>query len=288
MTQEKLELVLELHKKWVSGVSGGVCANMSRSNLCNANMRDVNLCAAKMYEAKLRGADLRGADLCRANLRNADLCDAYLCDSDMCNAKLWDAYMRGTDLRNANMICADLCGADLRGADLRGAKLCNAKLCGADLRGADLRGADLRNAELCNADLRGADLHNTDLRRSDLRNANMSGAKNLLSAIDFIDTNFERTENGYIVYKTFGGTHTPPKQWEIKPGSIINEVVSSERQNDCGCGINVAPLQWVKDNYEGEIWKCIIEFPWLAGTVVPFNTDGKIRCERVKLLEIVE
>ena len=82
--------------------------------------------------------------------------------------------------------------------------------------------------------------------------------------------------------------YAPPERWEIKPDSIIEEVVNPERQNDCGCGINVAPLQWVKDNYKGEIWKCLIEWPWLAGVIVPFNTDGKIRCERVRLLEIVK
>ena len=53
----------------------------------------------------------------------------------------------------ANLIGADLSGADLRGANLSGADLWDANLSGADLRGADLSGADLRGA-----DLRGADL----------------------------------------------------------------------------------------------------------------------------------
>ena len=50
-----------------------------------------------------------------------------------------DAYLRGADLRGA-----DLGDAYLRGADLRGAYLRGADLRGADLRGAYLRGADLR------------------------------------------------------------------------------------------------------------------------------------------------
>ena len=143
--------------------------------------------------------------------------------------------------------------------------------------------SDGSRANLCRADLCGA-----NLRGANLCGANLCDAGNLLSAINFLDAHFERTENGYIAYKTFGGMYDPPERWEIKPDSIIDEVVNPERQSDCGCGINVAPLQWVKDNYKGEIWKCLIEWPWLAGVIVPFNTDGKIRCERVRLLEVVK
>ena len=88
--------ILNKHKKWLFGESGGERANLRGANLCNAD---------------LRGADLCNADLCGANLRGADLCNA-----DLCNA--------------------DLCGANLRGANLRGANLCGANLCGADLCGA--------------------------------------------------------------------------------------------------------------------------------------------------------
>ncbi|MGH7512052.1 MAG: pentapeptide repeat-containing protein [Gemmatimonadales bacterium] len=55
--------------------------------------------------------------------------------------------------RGADLIGANLTGADLRGADLRGAYLIGADLSGADLRGADLIGADFRAAELGGADL---------------------------------------------------------------------------------------------------------------------------------------
>jgi hypothetical protein len=53
--------------------------------------------------------------------------------------------------------------------------------------------------------------------------------------------------------------------------------------------VNVAPLDWVKSNHPGKtIWKCLIEWAWLPGVIVPFGTDGKIRCERVRLIEKVE
>ena len=37
-----------------------------------------------------------------------------------------------------------------------------------------------------------------------------------------------------------------------------------------------------------KIWKLLIRWEWLPGVVVPYNTDGKIRCERAELVEVVE
>ena len=160
---------------------------------------------------------------------------------------------------------------------------CRAHLSGADLRGADLSGADLRGADLSGADLRGA-----DLRGADLSGADLSGAKGLLDTVNYMEAHFERVERGYIVYKTFGGSYEPPTEWEIEPKSIITETVNFDRCTECGNGINVAPLEWVKREYPNkQIWKCLIEWPWLVGVCVPYNTDGKIRCSRVRLLEVV-
>ena len=79
---------------------------------------------------------------------------ADLLDADLRGANLYEADLRGANLREA-----DLCGADLRGA-----YLCKADLRWANLRGADLLDADLRGAYLCKADLREADLCGADLR----------------------------------------------------------------------------------------------------------------------------
>ena len=78
------------------------------------------------------------------------------------------ANLIDADLRGANLIDADLIDADLRGANLIGANLIDADLRGADLRGANLRGADLRGANLIGANLIGANLIDADLRGADL------------------------------------------------------------------------------------------------------------------------
>ena len=173
---------------------------------------------------------------------------------------------------------ADLSGADLRAADLHRANLRVADFSGADLRWANLRGANLRRACLSVA----------DLRRADLRDTNLSGATGLLPAVNFLEAHFERTGAGYIAYKTFNATYAAPTAWEIKEGSVISENVNFDRCTECGCGINVAPLEWAKREYvNGPIWKVLIRWEWLCGVCVPYMSDGKIRCERVELLEVV-
>ena len=211
---------------------------------------------------------INGEGGCEANLSGADLC--------------------GADLSEANLRWADLSEADLRGANLRWADLSEANLRWADLSEADLRGANLRWADLRGADLRWADLSEADLSEADLCGADLSGAVGLIDPIDYLNENFDKTNEGYIVYKSFGESYTAPETWKIKPGSIIEETVNCDRTTECGCGINVAPLEWVRRNGCNQPYKLLIRWEWLPGVVVPYNTDGKIRCSKAQILEAVE
>ena len=219
--------------------------------------------------ADLSSADLRFANLRSANLRSADLSSA--------------------DLSSADLSSADLRFADLSSANLRSAYLSSAYLSSADLSSAYLSSANLRSANLRSADLSSADLSSADLSSADLRFADLSSAKNLVSSINYMEAHFERTAEGYIAYKTFNSSYEAPERWAITPGSVIDEVVNECRTTMCGSGINVAPLEWVRREYPGKtIWKVLIRWEWLPGVCVPYNTDGKIRCERVELVEVVK
>ena len=104
-----------------------------------------------------------------------------------------------------------------------------------------------------------------------------------------MEAHFERTTDGYIVYKCFGGMYVAPDNWDIKPGSVIEEEVNPNRTNACGCGINVATLDWVRAKYpRKQAYKLLIRWEWLPGVVVPYNTNGKIRCARAEIIERVE
>ena len=175
---------------------------------------------------------------------------------------------------------ADLSGADLSGADMSGANLSDA-----NLNGADLSGADLSRTDLSCAILRGANLSGANLSGANLRGANLNCATGLLNPIDYLAEEFERTEDGYVVYKVFNQCYKSPAKW----GEVITEEVNFCRVDECGCGINAAPLEFVKRNFPGkDIYKLLIKWEWLAGVVVPYNTDGKIRCARAQLIGKVE
>lgn len=220
--------------------------------------------------ADFTGADLSGADLGGAVVRNACFHGASFCG----------AYLFGADFRGANLRAADFSGADMRNADFR-----NAFLCSAVLHKVDARDAVFYRADCSGADFSGAELHDADLRQ-----ANLSGARGLASQIDYLDANFERTAEGYIAYKVFGMYRKVPSAWRVAPGAVITETVCYDRTSPCGSGVNVATLRWVKarcDDKHRPIWKCLIRYEWLAGVCVPYASDGKIRTERVELVEVV-
>ena len=134
----------------------------------------------------------------------------------------------------------------------------------------------------------GADLTDANLRGANLTGANLSGSQGLLDAINYMEAHFERTNDGYIAYKSFNSTYCAPDRWNIAPGEIIDETVNADRTCECGCGINVAPLDWVRRDNRGTPYKLLIRWEWLPGVVVPYNTDGKIRCSRAQIIEVVQ
>jgi uncharacterized protein YjbI with pentapeptide repeats len=220
-------------------------------------------------------ANLSGANLSKADLRWADLSGANLSGADL----------HWADLSGADLHWANLSGADLRGADLRGAHLSGAILIGADLLGAHLRGADLHWANLSGADLSGA-----NLRGADLSEANLSGTTGLLNPQEWIEANFKYGPEGLTVFKAIGNTSFPPNPaWIIAENSVISEEVNYCRTNDCGCGVNFGTLEFCRQNYpNSQIWECVIEPQWLCMVVVPYNTDGKARCGKMRLLKKLE
>jgi hypothetical protein len=121
---------------------------------------------------------------------------------------------------------------------------------------------------------------------ANLSGANLSGVTGLLSVSTYIADNFEKTADGVIGYKCFDQHYSPRGDWVLLPGSIVEEVVNFSRQSDCGCGVNVGTKAYVKRRTDkATVWKVLIRWEWLAGVCVPYTTDGKIRCEKVELIE---
>ena len=190
--------------------------------------------------------------------------------------------------KRADLYKKDCSGLDFSNNDLRGVCLDDSNLTKANLSNCNLSNCDLDGVKLSEADLTGAILKNARLK-----NANLTNVKGLISTEDYMNNNFEFDEekNGYIVYKTFGSLYKSPKYWIIKENSIIEENCDIDRKVNCSYGINCGTLDWVRDFNEGDnlpIWKMLIKKEWLNGVVVPYGTDGKFRCSKALLLNIVE
>ena len=108
MSQEKLQEILEKHKKWLNKEQGG-----ERADLSGCDLRHTDL----------RGADLRGAYISDSNLIGADLFGADLQHADLSHSFFNQANLRNSDLHYADLRYADLCNSDLRYSDLQGTDL---------------------------------------------------------------------------------------------------------------------------------------------------------------------
>ena len=135
--------------------------------------------------------------------------------------------------------------------------------------------------------LRAANLRDADLSYATLSYANLSSCRGLLNASQWLQEQFKKTTDGYIVYKAFNLHYFPPTAWVIAPGSVIEELgVNPDRCTLCGSGVNFATYKWF--NPSVEVWECLLKWEDLADTVVPFNTDGKARTSRLTLVKKVE
>jgi len=102
------------------------------------------------------------------------------------------AFLRGLNLKNANLLRSDFSSADLRNAsliaanfnlaNLNTANLREAELDGAKFVQADLSNADLQGSSLIGADLSGASLDDADMRSADLKDSQWSGIKSIKGA----------------------------------------------------------------------------------------------------------
>ena len=135
--------------------------------------------------------DLDAANLVRADLAGANLAGASLKRTNFTRAKLTGADLRGANLEEARILEADLTGADLSEANLSQAQLIGSKLIQAKLTKADLRRAQAGVINLREADLRNANLAGADLRESLLPAADLRGAD--MSACLLLDTHLEGT-----------------------------------------------------------------------------------------------
>ena len=197
-------------------------------------------------------------------------------------------WLAGDGGTRAYLHGSDLSGSDLSGSNLSDSDLSDSNLSGSNLSGSNLSGSNLRRSDLHGSNLSGSNLSGSDLSDSNLSDSNLSGSTGLLDASQWIAENLTRCRGGVYAYKSFGAHYEPPADWRQEPGAEISETVNLLPTLDCACGVNVATLDWVRNNSnDAPIWKVLVRWEWMAGGVIPYNTDGKFRVPRAKLIEIV-
>jgi hypothetical protein len=195
--------------------------------------------------------------------------------------------LAGANLASANLFGANLFGANLFGANLAGANLAGANLAGAKLASANLASANLFGANLFGANLAGAKLAGAKLASANLAGAKLSGATGLLDTAAWLTKHFSAIAEGLIVYRAQNSNFDKPASWKWEPGAILTENAHPDRCMDCACGVSFATPEWLLRGHQFARWRCLIRWIDLAGVVVPYNTYGKARCERLELIEIV-
>ena len=214
--------------------------------------------------------------------------------ADLFNKDCSDLDFSNNDLRYIWLVNCNLSNCNLSNCNLEYAYLTETNLTETNLTETNLTNCNLKNVNLRDANLTKTNLTGSNLENADLIYAKLKNVKGSITTKDYMKNNFkfDKERNGYIVYKTFGSIYDPPKYWNIKENSIIEENCTMDRRYECGRGINCSNLDWVR-NYNKKhknlpIWKMLIKRKWLKGVVVPYITDGKIRCNKAQLLNIIE
>jgi len=162
---------------------------------------------------------------------------------------------------------ANLYGANLSRADLSGANLFGANLFRADLRGADLSGADLSGANLFGAYLCGAIGYNPNRTDPLLMLKDQVGR---IRAYKLVKADGLAPFNGGITYEK-------GKSYEVKDAS-------TDENEQCAKGINLATLPWCMKEWQKGYRILIAEFTAKDIACIPLSNDGKFRVYRCKIV----
>ena len=118
--------------------------------------------------------DLKDAQLMHANLENANLAEADLQKANLSFAHVKNANLAFSNLESAVLSFGNFKGTNFTAANLENAYLEDANLIGAKLSEANLKNAIMANSNLKNAHLADANVEGTILKAVNFRNANLS------------------------------------------------------------------------------------------------------------------
>lgn len=257
-----------------------------RKVICDTELKE----RVAAHEKWLKG---EAPDDCRLILKGTEIKEGWLLGLNLNRAILENVYLNESEIRNCSFE-----GAIIKNCSFVKSSIWSTSFKRSKISKTNFTDADIDTNSFDCAEIKECDFTNSIWNRCSFTESSFSGSKGLISSIDYLEKTFKKTEQGYITYKKFGQFYDTPNYWDIREGSVLNEVINSNRFEDCGAGINVSTLNWLDEHLlfaatlygfsakdKTDIWEVLIPFEWLSGVCVPYNTDGKIRCERVKLIK---
>lgn len=263
-------------------------ANFRHTILINCNFTNTSLDHTNFKDSIIRNCTFNGSLLDYSTWDDTIVENTTFENVSFQFNNLKNVAFASSEIKNSNLNGSNMINLEAVHTSIVNTSLCNCSLLKSKFTECDLSYSNLKRANLSDAVFKKTIFKKTLMSDSILNDTDLSECIGLVSQAEFIKKNFEFTDEGMLVYKTFCEQFGVNKNWDLEPGTYISENPNPNRTNTCGCGINVAPLKWCEESTKNEIWECLIEWKDLAGIVVPYDSDGKIRAERVKLLRKIE
>jgi hypothetical protein len=122
-TQEELNNILSLHKKWLQGNPEGI-----RANLYGVDFSGTDFSGADLTKANFFDADFTGANFTRTNFTSTNLTRANFSEANFTGADLSGANCSKTNFSDANFYKANFFGANLTEVNCFGANFSGVNL----------------------------------------------------------------------------------------------------------------------------------------------------------------
>lgn len=219
ITQENINEMVELHRKWLNKDADGRRFDLNGYDLRDICFRNVILTDAKLTDCFFYSGDLDGVCLGGAELQDSDFSSANMKTARLQSAKLQNANLEFATLTTANLEYATLIGANLYGADLSYTKWYLSNLKNADMSEANCLSADLSGAYFENTKLRNVILTNAKLKHRYIQ-VGLFGEEN-----DMITYNIDRS---IVYFKSFTGDYYSFKDWVYMQYDVLDEKAQRE------------------------------------------------------------
>jgi len=266
-----------------------------RTNFDGLQLRDINLSNMKLRDLSFKGADLREANLVGTKIKNVNFHGANLENADFLLSDIHDTSFYYAELSGINFCGSLLVNTRLASASIKNAHFNEAYISNSDLTYSNMQNSDMRNAKINSSDLRFSNFRGVNFRNAMIENTHFYGAtltkaRGLLVPSEWMEKNFKKSKDGYIVYKRIGISTPYPGYWKgIEEGKILTETCNPDRTDENASGVNFGTFEWCSQHYKGsDLWECLIKWEWLPDVVVPYSVCSHARCEKLQLMKRIQ